>query len=253
MAEYYVYCLFLPDGTPFYIGKGKGRRINDHGTTRGRLAAVNQVLASIQRDGGECQRAVLLSGLSESEAFDLERDLILEIGRAPDGPLVNANDGGWGGRNPHPETREKIRAARLAQESPSRDHMVMMNKRRGPWTAEQRKKVADAMTGRHVSEETRQKIAKAPKARPGPERMRELAAIRNSNTSDETRAKLREAAKRQVWTSERRAKISAAQKGRKSDPEANAKRSASLKGRAKSPEHLAAIAAAKAAKKAACM
>lgn len=254
MAEYYVYSLSYPDGTPFYIGKGKGNRINDHGTTRGRLRRVNAVLDEIRNAGGQCLRAILRDGMTEDEAFSYERLIISEIGRAPNGPLVNSNDGGHGGRNPSEETRQRLADAARAQPKPPRDHMVEMNRRRGPWTAEQRRKLSDALKGRKLSEDTKLKLSAAARERKiwgDAEHMRKCAAIRNANTSEETRRKLSEAAKKQVWDDERRRNLSEAQKGRVNSAESNAKRAAALKGRKKSPEHLAAIAAAKAAKKAA--
>lgn len=251
MAEYYVYSLAYPDGTPFYIGKGKGRRMYDHGTSRGRLRGVNEVLEELRMTGDECIRTIVHRDLTEDEAFELERQEIAKIGRRPSGSLVNANDGGHGGRNPSAATRAKISAAAKAQPRQPREHYVEMNRKRGPITEEHRQKLRAVLAGRTLSDETKQKLSAAAKARKvwgSRERMVELNKRRNAHTSEATREKLRQAGKAQVWTDERRAKISAAQKGRVSDPEANAKRSAALKGRPKSPEHLAAIAAAKAAK-----
>ena len=250
-SEYYVYTLSLPDGTPFYVGKGKGKRINDHGTTRGRLKEVNAVLARLKASGETCLRAIVRGGLTENEAFEAERDLIAQIGRAPNGPLVNCNDGGWGGRNPSASTRERIRRARVAQEPPSREHMVEMNRRRGPWTDEQKDRVRQAHLGRVVSAETRKKISEARKSssyRPGSDVMRRVASMRGEMT-EATREKLREAGRRQVISEERRKRHGDKLRGRPQSPESNAKRSAALKGREKSPEHVAAIKAAKAAKK----
>lgn len=177
---FYVYTLAYPDGTPFYVGKGKGTRIKDHGTTRGRLRRVNEVLASLAASGQQCLRSIVKDGLTEVEAFDLERSTILSIGREPSGPLVNLNDGGWGGRNMHPSTLEKLRLARLSQPKPERSHMVAMNRKRGPWTDEQKAKVSAALKGRVRSEEHKRRISEAKLAnpyRPGVDRMRELNAI----------------------------------------------------------------------------
>lgn len=248
-VAYYVYALAFPDGQIFYVGKGTGRRISDHGTTRGRLAKVNAIIAQIADAGGVVIRTITHAGLSEAEAFDIERQEIARIGRAPLGPLVNQNDGGWGGRNPSPSTREKIRRARHHQKNPSREHMVFMNAQRGPWTEDQRKRVARALTGRDVSPETGRKISEAGA---GKRNCFTSQAARNARAlwslSEEGREALREAGRHQVHSEERRAEQSARQKGKAQDPMVNAKRSASLKGRVKTPEHLAAIAAAKAAR-----
>lgn len=242
-----------PDGMPFYIGKGKGNRVSDHGSTRGR-PAVNAIIKAIRANGEDVIRDIVRDGMSEDDAFSFERETIIKIGRAPNGPLVNANDGGHGGRNPSDETREKIRAARLRQAPPPPDHMKRMKEMRGPFTDEQKAKMSARLTGRKLSEETKRKLSEKAKARKiwaSAERMAEVRANRSPEISEATRDKLRKRAASMVWTDEMRQKISAAQVGRKSCPEANAKRSATLKGRAKTPEHLAAIAAAKAARKSA--
>ena len=72
MQEHYVYVLSYPDGTPFYVGKGKGKRISDHGTSRGRNAKVNEIIKSLRSDGLDCIRSIAHSGLTEHEAFALE-------------------------------------------------------------------------------------------------------------------------------------------------------------------------------------
>lgn len=250
---YYVYRLSLPDGTPFYIGKGKGRRINDHGSSRGRIAQVNAVLAALAGKGQECTRTIEQAGLTEDEAYALERDLIVAIGRAPLGPLVNLNDGGWGGRNPGQSTREKLRHAALRQAKPPRDRMVAMNAKRGPWTEEQRRKLSASLSGKSKSQEHRQALSASKKNSPHRSSRAHLLKMRElrGGNSAETRQKLRVANLGKKYPPEFGAKISARQKGVPQTPESNAKRSETLKGRPKTPEHLAAIAAAWAAKRAA--
>jgi len=97
-ARFYVYEHIRPDtGEVFYVGKGNGRRAFciDQRLENRHYCAVIRKLAGI----GLCVKVeVVRKGLSEHDAFKLERRLIERIGRSDlgAGPLVNQSDGGEG-------------------------------------------------------------------------------------------------------------------------------------------------------------
>src|SRR5262249_59979010 len=76
--------------TPFYIGKGKGRRAHD---VVGRQPEWHEKVKSLAA-GFEVQ--IVKNDLTEEEAYDLERELIRKHGRIADGTgtLLNVTDGG---------------------------------------------------------------------------------------------------------------------------------------------------------------
>ncbi len=71
MFRYYVYVLCYPDGTPFYIGKGKGKRIDHHGQDVEKGVKCNlhktDVIKQIQRSGQQVMKYKIAE-------FDCERD-----------------------------------------------------------------------------------------------------------------------------------------------------------------------------------
>jgi len=99
----YVYFWLRRDGTPYYVGKGKGRRgfvTSNHQICRPR-DAVNILVQEYS---------------SDQEAYEVEKFFIAFYGRKDlgTGCLHNRTDGGEGGatrcgRKSSPETREKIR------------------------------------------------------------------------------------------------------------------------------------------------
>lgn len=89
--QFCVYVHKRPDGTPFYVGKGLLRRAYDFAPSR-RTEWHKNIVAKYGRDAIEVE-AIL--GLSEREAFEVERNRIAQI-RASGIELVNLTDGGEG-------------------------------------------------------------------------------------------------------------------------------------------------------------
>lgn len=84
--DYYVYQLIDPrNDEVFYVGKGSGNRINQHEHAAKRFDSSNsrktQRILDILKDGETVTKFIYAKNLLEQDAFDLERELIKEIGR----------------------------------------------------------------------------------------------------------------------------------------------------------------------------
>jgi predicted DNA-binding protein YlxM (UPF0122 family) len=108
MNDYYTYAYLREDGTPYYIGKGRGRRAYQK-SKRHKFVKVPD----------DKNRIVFLSqNLTEKDAFKEEKFLIKFYGRKIDGGiLINITEGGFGGGRPPgwkhtEETKEKMRGKR---------------------------------------------------------------------------------------------------------------------------------------------
>lgn len=140
--RFYVYAYYEPGSDkPFYIGKGSGKRANDHLSPRCH-SRRDQVptpfykkLRKLLRTGVTPKIKFLHEDLTEVDAFTRERELIEEIGRRDlgTGPLTNVTCGGEGtvgywtadarekqslrkiGRKLPPGTGEKIAASNLGK------------------------------------------------------------------------------------------------------------------------------------------
>ena len=78
---FYVYFL-MDNGTIFYVGKGKGNRIKDHKRQCNKENTGNQVKAERIRaaiTAGTFEEKVFAAGLSEPDAFSIEKGLIHEF------------------------------------------------------------------------------------------------------------------------------------------------------------------------------
>lgn len=94
--QYYVYTLARPDGSVFYVGKGKTYRIRQHEqeALRGHNCPKCEVIRSIWQQGGTIQRVIVLETDDAQTAYDYEAELIQKIGREH---LTNRTNGGDGG------------------------------------------------------------------------------------------------------------------------------------------------------------
>ena len=151
---YYVYEHWRADrGECFYVGKGKGGRANELRHNRNRFHKFIQ--AKLSRLGIVVEIRIVFDGLSESEAFTLERERIA-FWRGTGAALANWTDGGEGpsGYKQSPEHRRKKGAAISAYYSTSEGQLAHA------------KMVAAAIaanTGRALKAETKLRMSKTRK------------------------------------------------------------------------------------------
>lgn len=108
LHEFYVYVLYQPDKTPFYVGKGCGDRVFQHEYEANHSQFCNpykiNTIKTIKNNGGEIIYGIDSVFMEEKLALNRERELIQEIGRPP---LTNLTDGGEGFKNLDPRSWEK--------------------------------------------------------------------------------------------------------------------------------------------------
>jgi hypothetical protein len=176
MPGFYTYLWLREDGSPYYVGKGKGMRgftSRDHNVK----CPKNSDLIIVQ------------DWLSEEQAFEAEKFFIAYYGRIVDGTgcLRNITEGGTGGGtmtgHTHTmETRQKMSTAAISRHAGSR--LSFAGRTHSLETKTKMSEKASARINRFVSEETRQKMSTALRGRTYPERQ----------YSEETRNKLKAAA-----------------------------------------------------------
>ncbi len=114
--RYYVYCYWHPDGTPIYIGKGSGDRVDSHlQKSNRRHGPFHREVEALIAAGTPPTPEIIIDGLSEDEAFQWEVHLITFIGRVHygNGPLLNSTDGGDGYQNGYVADAETARRVSL--------------------------------------------------------------------------------------------------------------------------------------------
>lgn len=119
--SFYTYTYSYPDGTPFYVGKGKGRRINAHlcDAKAGRkLNSFNiRVIRKLLENGELPIIKKIVDDVDEEFAFLVEEEFIAKYGRRIDGTgiLTNNTLGGEGtsGAKGIKRTQEQIEIMRL--------------------------------------------------------------------------------------------------------------------------------------------
>lgn len=211
--DYYAYIHSTPNGKPFYVGKGHGRRSRDLNSGRN-LHHKN----TVHKYGAENIIVREYWCNSEQEAFDLEKMLIRGLRKTKIG-IVNITDGGEGasGCVRSAETRLKISDS-------AKGNTRWLGKHH---TEETKLKLAIIRLGSKSSEETKQKISIASKGKSYRKGMR---------ASDETRAKMSKSRTGKVHSKESCDKRSESLKGRIVSEETRKKISESKTGKTYSEE-----------------
>lgn len=200
MKIFYVYIAFRPwDGTPCYVGKGKGKRWKCH-SYRTHNPWLRRI---ITRAGGEIPVVVIRSLLSESEAFEIEVAFIKAIGRkASGGPLVNLTDGGEGisGHRHSEQVRaglslrmmgKKIRLGfKASDETRALQRSLKLGRRLNPEHIEKLRKAAAPRRGQKRPPEVGAKVSAAQLGKPFSEERKAILRAANRSRDPEVRARI---------------------------------------------------------------
>lgn len=159
MNDYYTYAFLREDGTPYCVGKGRGRRCFDKKRTINPPSDPDRII-------------ILKKNLTEEEAFRHEIYMIYVLGKKKHGGLLhNITDGGEGvsGMVHSEEAREKIgKAFRGKKLSEEHKEKLRQQKMGNTWnrgrkiSEEQKEKIRQTLQGKKHSDERRknQSLAK---------------------------------------------------------------------------------------------
>ena len=199
LNRFYTYAYLREDKTPYYIGKGTGKRF--YSTNR-----------TIKPPKDKSRIIFLKQNLTEEEAFKHEIYMIDVFGRKDlgTGILHNRTDGGDGasGTVISEETRKKLSEESKgeknnfygkthSEETKRKQSEVKIGKTH---SEESKRKISEANKGHNVSEETKKKLSEANKGK---------------THSKETRIKIGEVQKGKILSEEHKRKLSEAHKGKK--------------------------------------
>ena len=185
---YYTYAYLREDGTPYYVGKGKGDR------------AYRKVGKPCVTPKDKSKIIYLKTNLTEEQSFNHERYMIFILGRKDlgTGSLLNKSDGGEGRSGYIPTKELKINQSKRM----SGENNPMYGKRgvECPWygrkhSEETKDKISKSLTGENHNfygkthtKETKQKMSEIKKGEKNP--------FYGRKHSEETKQKMKEAAKR---------------------------------------------------------
>lgn len=160
MNNYYVYQLrLIHSETPFYIGKGKGKRCHCHFRewSLRHDSHKNRVIKKAMDDGVEILVEILHHELTETEALNKEVELIAFYGRHNfGGCLTNATDGGEGRVRyiATDEARVRMSQARKGKKhSPETIAKIAQSRKGKTHDASAKKKMSDSRKGKKQGRE----------------------------------------------------------------------------------------------------
>ena len=207
--RFYTYAYLREDRTPYYIGKGSGKRI----------VSKKDRVVNLPKD--KSRIIFLKQNLLEEEAFKHEKYMIAVFGRKDlgTGILYNRTDGGEGssGHIVSDEVKEKLKQFNMGKKHSEESKKKMSESSKLKFTKETQEKLLESWRGKHHSEESKKKISEKNKGR--------ILSVESKNKiskthkgkpkSEEHKQKLRELNLGKKHSEESKKKMSEAMKGNK--------------------------------------